>query len=94
MVAKEELIKRLNKLKNDNREYSKTELLTIISKIYVDVYKEKKLIIQKSTKPKRQPTAYNIFIKEQMALLLEKGIVSSIERLTIASELWNKQKNN
>lgn len=93
MVAKEELIKRLHKLKNDNREYSKTELLTIISKIYVDVYKEKQIIIPKN-KTKRQPTAYNIFIKEQMTLLLEKGIVSSIERLTIASELWNKQKNN
>ena len=92
MVAKEELIKRLSKLKNDDREYSKTELLTIIGKIYVDVYKEKKLKLPKEPKVKKEPSAYNLFIKEQMKILLEKGIISSNERMKIASNLWNELK--
>ena len=94
MVAKEELIKRLSKLKNDDREYSKTELLTIIGKIYVDVYKEKKLKLPKEPKAKKEPSAYNLFIKEQMKILLEKGIISSNERMKIASSLWNELKEH
>jgi hypothetical protein len=99
MFPKEEFLKRLAKIKADNREYSKTELLTIIGKIYVDISKENKQTnlkileeLPKKPKDKRQPSKYNLFIAEQMIILQEKGIKSSIERMKIASEMWNKQK--
>ncbi len=99
MEPKEQLLKRLAKLKADDREYSKTELLTIIAKIYVDVYKDHKQLklkaleeLPKKPKNKKQPNKYNLFIAEQMIILHNQGIKSSIERMKIASELWNKQK--
>ena len=68
-MANTELINRITEfLSSASADISKKELTAAISKLYDDMKKPDK----KEDKKKREPTAYNLFMKEQMAKLKEE----------------------
>ena len=71
---------------------SKKELIKEITKIYDDMKKPEE---EKKEKKKREPTAYNIFMKEQMAKLKDEGSeLSGKEKMSHIAGLWKAQKKS
>ena len=70
---------------------SNAEKVSAIGKVFSEIEKKNKSLELKSFVPivkvRRQPTAYNIFIKTKMTELSTK-VVPSKERFKIASKLW------
>lgn len=94
---------RLNEfISNQTNEPTKKELTEAITK----VFKEKKTQEKKSKKtdcnddkPKRKPSAYNLFYKEQSAILKEKEALkdkedrmSAKEKMSYIAQLWKDKK--
>lgn len=69
-------------------EFSKKDLTTAVSKIY-DSLKKKKV---DGEVKKRAPSAYNLFMKEEMAKLKENKDMSSTEKFKYVAVLWNEKK--
>lgn len=80
-----ELAEIINKNINSHNEFlSKKELIKLITDIYNDYTK-----VEKKT---RQPTAYNIFMKEQMAILMETEEgkkLSTKEKMQKIAKMWS-----
>ena len=111
-MANSELIQRITDfLSSSSEDISKKELTAEISKIYDELKKpenkEKKEKKQKKEKKdddeeekeekkKREPTAYNIFMKEQMAKLKEEETddnkMSGKEKMSHIAVLWKQKK--
>ena len=57
--------------------------------------KVKKEEAGEAEKPKRPPTAYNIFMKEQMEILKEEGsTLTGKEKMQKIAELWKEKKTS
>ncbi len=95
---------RLNEfISNQTNEPTKKELTEAIT----NVFKEKKTQEKKSKKtdcdddkPKRKPSAYNLFYKEQSAILKEKEALkdkedrmSAKEKMAYIAQLWKNKKS-
>lgn len=80
-----ELAEIINTTLNSNNEFiSKKDLIKTITDIY-DTY-------TKTEKKTREPTAYNIFMKEQMAILkeTEEGkILNTKEKMQKIAKMWS-----
>lgn len=97
--------KLLNRLKNlildCTNEPSKQELTAAVSKVFKDkAAKAKEEKKQATDKPKRKPSAYNIFYKEQSAILRdqEQGkskdeCMSAKEKMAHIASLWKAKKD-
>jgi hypothetical protein len=103
-MANSELIQRITDfLSSSSEDISKKELTAAISKLYDEMKKpekkekkENKEIDENEEKKKRAPTAYNIFMKEQMAKLKEEETsetkMSGKEKMSHIAALWKKKK--
>jgi len=65
----------------ENKTDDKNELKKSINKL-----------IDKYYKVKREPTEYNIFVKEQMLLLKDNNEISSKDKMKYVVNLWNDKK--
>jgi hypothetical protein len=92
---------------DNEKEYSLVEIKKILSDVYKNTYKKdtkvKKTKAKKSSddeenpKEKKAPTAYNIFVKENMSAVKEKyPELNNQERMSKIGELWaiKKEENN
>lgn len=73
-----------------NKTYTLAELTTLLKTAYKSSNTSKKSSGDPD-KPKKAPSAYNIFIKEQMELLKNDG-ASPKDRMRQATANWNKLK--
>jgi len=91
---KVEFISRIETILNRG-DLTENEMKETIGKLFVDFEKRNKAHLSKLVVPplkaKRQPTAYNLFIKEKMNVL-EGEVVPSKLRFKTASSLWKKDK--
>ena len=76
----EELFENIKKC-IENKTDDKNELKKSINKL-----------IDKYYKVKREPTEYNIFVKEQMLLLKDNNEISSKDKMQYVVNLWNNKK--
>ena len=90
------------------KEYSRSEMGKILTQIYHEITKGKKPATDKPKKPrkskknsddeeepkkKREPTHYNIFVKEQMPLIKEEfPELSRQDLMRKVGELWKMKK--
>ena len=94
-MANTELINRITEfLSSASADISKKELTAAISKLYDDMKKPDK----KEDKKKREPTAYNLFMKEQMAKLKEEETnenkMTGKEKMSHIASLWKAKKES
>ena len=94
-MANTELINRITEFLNSaSEDISKKDLTAAISKLYNDMKKPEK----KEDKIKRPPTAYNIFMKEQMAKLKEEETkenkMTGKEKMSHIASLWKAKKES
>jgi len=97
--------KLLNRLKNlildCTNEPSKQELTAAVTKVFKDkTAKAKEEKKQATDKPKRKPSAYNIFYKEQSVILREQEqgkakneCMSAKEKMAYIASLWKAKKD-
>ena len=78
----EELFENIKKC-IENKTDDKNELKKSINKL-----------IDKYNKVKREPTEYNIFVKEQMLLLKDNNEISSKDKMQYVVNLWNNKKKS
>tara|TARA_Y100000389_G_scaffold173110_1_gene182066 strand:- start:162 stop:494 length:333 start_codon:yes stop_codon:yes gene_type:complete len=92
------------------KEYSRSEMGKILTQIYHEITKGKKPATDKPKKPrkskknsddeeepkkKREPTHYNIFVKEQMPLIKEEfPELSRQDLMRKVGELWKMKKES
>jgi hypothetical protein len=94
-MANTELINRITEFLNyASEDISKKDLTAAISKLYDDMKKPNK----KDDKKKREPTAYNLFMKEQMAKLKEEETkenkMTGKEKMSHIASLWKAKKES
>jgi len=94
-MANTELINRITEfLSSASADISRKELTVAISKLYDDMKKPDK----KEDKKKREPTAYNLFMKEQMAKLKEEETkenkMTGKEKMSHIAILWKAKKES
>jgi hypothetical protein len=91
-MANSELIQRITDfLSSSSEDISKKELTVAISKLYDEMKKPEK----KEDKIKRPPTAYNIFMQEQMAKLKEEeSKMTGKEKMSHIAKLWKAKKES
>ena len=77
----------------------KKDMLKIVNTVYADLKKKAKEVKSDDEKPKRKPTAYNIFMKEQMAILKdsEEGkekddCMTAKAKMQHIAQLWADKK--
>lgn len=89
---KKEFLERIETIL-DNDDLSNYDKKSVIGKLFIDFEKRNKSIISNNIicpiKQKRNPTTYNIFIKEKMKELKE-DVIQSKFRFKKASNLWKK----
>lgn len=92
------LIERYNDLLVEKLELDK-EKLEEVSKWLVDEISKETLydVLQKKKKSStktREPTKYNLFVKDKMALLKQENPeLKNVELMAKVAELWNEEKN-
>jgi len=94
-MANTELINRITEFLNSaSEDISKNDLTAAISKLYDEMKKPNK----KDDKKKREPTAYNLFMKEQMAKLKEEETkenkMTGKEKMSHIASLWKAKKES
>jgi|LakMenE01Jun11ns_1017448.scaffolds.fasta_scaffold9955168_7 hypothetical protein len=77
-----ELLEKLSKYFDEKVKIEKKELVSYINKIYNDG----------KEKIKREPTKYNLFIKEQMEII-KKEDPNMKDKMKYIAKLWNDNKN-
>ena len=103
MDDQDKLYARFAKLMDDQtNEPSKKEVSAVVTKFYTQLKKDKKAngaAAVDENKPKRAPTAYNIFFKEQMAILKDKekdlpkdDCMTAKAKMAHVAELWKAKK--
>tara|TARA_B100001142_G_scaffold317538_1_gene358593 strand:+ start:724 stop:1077 length:354 start_codon:yes stop_codon:yes gene_type:complete len=71
-----------------NTKYTNKELVTILNKIYSEVYKQKK-------NTTRVPTKYNLFVKDNMSKLKEANPdLSRQDLMRKIGELWKRNNTS
>lgn len=75
----------------DTDDLSKGEKISAIGKVFAEFEKKNKFLLKANIPPlvkqRRQPTAYNLFIKKKMGETMER-VIPSKERFKQASMLW------
>ena len=103
MDDQDKLYARFAKLMDDQtNEPTKKEVAAVVTKFYTQLKKDKKAngaAAVDEHKPKRAPTAYNIFFKEQMAILKDKEkdlskdeCMTAKAKMAHVAELWKAKK--
>ena len=103
MDDQDKLYARFAKLMDDQtNEPTKKEVAAVVTKFYTQLKKDKKAVgaaAVDENKPKRAPTAYNIFFKEQMAILKDKekdlpkdDCMTAKAKMAHVAELWKAKK--
>ena len=103
MDDQDKLYARFAKLMDDQtNEPTKKEVAAVVTKFYTQLKKDKKAngaAAVDENKPKRAPTAYNIFFKEQMAILKDKekdlpkdDCMTAKAKMAHVAELWKAKK--
>lgn len=86
----EELLKSINEfISSQSSNVDKKELLEVIKDVFSKHKKSKK--DENSEKPKRKPSAYNIFMKKSMEELKDNGMTAK-EKMKRVAELWKEYK--
>ena len=99
MEDQNKLLDRFAKLMEEQTEEpSKKDVSAVVAKFYA--LKKKKTVVDEN-KPKRAPTAYNVFFKAQMAILkdsekdMEKDeCMTAKAKMAHVAELWNAKKGD
>jgi len=99
MEDQNKLLDRFAKLMEEQTEEpSKKDVSAVVAKFYA--LKKKKTVVDEN-KPKRAPTAYNVFFKAQMAILKEseKGIdkdecMTAKAKMAHVAALWKAKKED
>lgn len=90
----ENVIENFKKSLNNETEYSLKDLIKILEDNYNTIYGNKKGKKKSSTGEKKPPSAYNIFIREEIARIREENLegVPANEFMKIAAERWKTKK--
>ena len=104
MGDQNKLLERFAKLMEEQTEEpTKKDVSSVVSKFYSQQKKNKKVegAALKENKPKRAPTAYNIFFKEQMAILKDSekdmnkdDCMTAKAKMAHVAELWKAKKDD
>ena len=105
MENQDKLYARFAKLMDDQtNEPSKKEVSAVATKYFTQLKKDKKAngaAAVDENKPKRAPTAYNIFFKEQMAVLKDKekdlskeDCMTAKAKMAYVADLWKAKKED
>jgi len=102
MTTTQKIVADFKALFNDNdTEISLKEMKEMLTDIYKTAGPSKKKSSKKekaevaADKPKREPTAYNLFMKEQMEILKEEGsTLTGKEKMQKIAELWKEKKTS
>ena len=102
MTSTQKIVAEFKALFDDNEtEIALAEMKVMLTDIYKASSSGKKKITKKeksaiaSDKPKREPTAYNLFMKEQMEVLKTAGsFLSGKEKMQTIAELWKAKKTS
>lgn len=97
------IIKEFTRAIDVDKEYTRAELSKTLTKVYyifnwnkqkkTDDKSKKKLLNDEKPKKKREPTAYNIFVKENMPLVKKKyPDLSRQDLMRKVAELWREKK--
>ena len=88
MTTTKQIIDKFVSSVDDSKSYSVADLVKLLK----DAHKSNKSTDKNGVdKPKKAPSLYNLFIKDQMALLKNDGC-NPKERMKKATEEWKKQK--
>ena len=91
MSTTKDILKHFNNNVDKDKTYSLEELIDILTISFNNKKSNKKDGVEKQ---KREPTAYNIFVKNRMAeLKIEKDGMSAKDLMKIAAAEWTLQKN-
>lgn len=86
----DELLKSINEfISSQSSNVDKKELLEVIKDVFSKHKKSKK--DSNPEKPKRKPSAYNIFMKKSMEELKDNGMTAK-EKMKRVAELWKEYK--
>jgi len=87
-------------LSSQTEKIEKKEMLKVVNIVYADIKKKSKKDVN-DEKPKRQPTAYNLFMREQMNVLKqnEEGkekeeCMTAKEKMQHIAKLWASKKEH
>jgi len=90
MTNTQQIINNFSSSVDNDKTYTLAELTTLLKSAYKSATSNKKSA-DGTEKVKKAPSAYNIFIKEQMELLKNDG-ASPKDRMRQATANWNKRK--
>ena len=101
MTTTQQIITTFTEQVDTNKEYTRAELGKLLTQVFNDLKNEGKPA-KKEKKPKkedgeekkkREPTAYNLFVKEKMPLLKEEfPNLSRQELMKKVGEMWTAKK--
>lgn len=102
MTTTQQIITTFTEQVDTNKEYTRAELSKILTQVFNDLKNEGKPA-KKEKKPKkeedgeekkkREPTAYNLFVKEKMPLLKEEfPNLSRQDLMKKVGEIWKAKK--
>ena len=93
----QEIVTKFVALIDTDLEYSRTDMAKILTTVYREVTNNKTKKVKKNVegeeKKKRAPTAYNIFVKEKMAVVKEEfPELNRQELMKKIAEMWSAEK--
>ena len=103
MTTTQQIINQFTTNVDTEKEYTRAELGKILTQVYHEITSDKKVKIEKKSKKeksndeepkkKREPTAYNLFVKEQMPLIKEEfPELSRQDLMRKVGEAWKATK--
>ena len=107
MTTTQQIINQFTTNVDTEKEYTRAELGKILTQVYHEITSDKKVKTEKKPKKakkeksddeepkkKREPTAYNLFVKEQMPLIKEEfPELSRQDLMREVGRMWNTNKS-
>ena len=93
MTTTEKIITTFTEQVDSDKEYTRAELSKLLTEIYNNLNKGKKAKGNGGEKKKREPSAYNLYLKEQMSIVKEEfPDLSGKELMKKIGEMWKEKK--
>lgn len=93
MTTTEQIITTFTEQVDTDKEYTRAELSKMLTEIYNNLNKGKKAKGNGEEKKKKEPSAYNLYLKEQMSVVKEEfPDLSGRELMKKIGEMWKEKK--
>jgi len=93
MTTTEQIITTFTEQVDTSKEYTRVELSKMLTEIYNNLNKGKKAKGNGEEKKKKEPSAYNLYLKEQMSVVKEEfPDLSGRELMKKIGKMWKEKK--